>query len=95
MQQLITFFHVLVAIALIALILMQKGRGSAAGAAFGSGSSNTMFGSQGATPFLVKVIAGLALLFFLTSLTLGYLTGKAAKAAANNPLIPISTQIPK
>jgi preprotein translocase subunit SecG len=95
MQQLVTLLHILVAIALIALILMQKGRGSSVGAAFGSGASNTMFGSQGATPFLVKVIAGLALLFFLTSLTLGYLNGKAAKTAANNPLIPISTQMPK
>lgn len=95
MQQLVTIIHVLLAIALIALILMQKGRGSTVGAAFGSGASNTMFGSQGATPFLVKLIAGLALLFFITSLLLGYLTGHAAKTATSNPMIPISTQAPK
>ena len=78
MQQLILILHVLVAIAIIALVLLQHGRGADVGAAFGSGSSNTMFGSQGAMPFLMKVTVCLSILFFATNLTLGYFTGHTA-----------------
>lgn len=74
---LIMILHVLVAAALITLILIQRGKGSEMGAAFGAGASNTMFGSQGATPFMVKFIAGLAIIFFCTSLGLNYLVAKA------------------
>ena len=93
MQQLILLLHVLVAVSLIALILMQHGKGADAGAAFGSGSSNTMFGSRGSLPFLVKVTATLAALFFATSLILGYFTAHITKqaAATNNLPIPMQT----
>lgn len=73
----VTIIHVLVAIALIVLVLIQRGKGSEMGAAFGAGASGTMFGAQGATPFMVKFIAGLAILFFCTSLGLNYLVSKA------------------
>jgi preprotein translocase subunit SecG len=79
MQQLILFFHVLIAIALIALVLLQHGKGADVGAAFGSGSANTMFGSRGSLPFLVKITALFAALFFITSLVLGYLTMQEVK----------------
>ena len=60
------------ALALACLILLQQGRGADVGAAFGSGSSNTMFGSSGATSFLTKVTAWLAIGFFLIAFGLAY-----------------------
>jgi len=79
MQQLILTLHVLVSITIIILVLLQHGKGADAGAAFGSGSSNTMFGSTGATPFLVKLTAVLAATFFTTSLALGYFASRQVK----------------
>jgi preprotein translocase subunit SecG len=73
MQALILVIHVLVAISLIALVLLQHGKGADVGAAFGSGASNTMFGSTGSLPFLIKLTAILAAIFFATSLALSYL----------------------
>lgn len=84
MQQLILIVHVLVSISLIALVLIQHGKGADVGAAFGSGASNTMFGSAGSTPFLVKVTGLLAGIFFLTSLGLTYLVASRVK---ENPVM--------
>ena len=71
---LILVTHVVVAITLIALVLLQQGKGADAGAAFGSGASATMFGSRGSASFLSRTTAILATTFFLTSLTLAYLS---------------------
>jgi preprotein translocase subunit SecG len=65
--------HVIVAALMIGLILIQHGKGADAGAAFGSGASGTVFGSQGSGSFLTRSTAILATLFFITSLTLAYL----------------------
>jgi preprotein translocase subunit SecG len=73
MYQLILIIHVLVAIVLIGLVLIQHGKGADVGASFGSGASNTVFGSQGTGGFLFKLTGGLALVFFATSLTLSSL----------------------
>lgn len=70
MYQLILIVHVLVAIAVIGLVLIQHGKGADIGASFGSGASNTVFGSQGTGGFLFKLTGGLALSFFVTSLLL-------------------------
>jgi preprotein translocase subunit SecG len=78
MQQLITTLHILISILLVIMVLIQRGKGSEMGAGFGSGSSGTMFGSQGATPFLVKLTAGLAMLFFVSSAVLSFVVGKHA-----------------
>lgn len=64
MQSSILSIHVLIAICLVALILLQHGKGTDIGAAFGSSASNTMFGSTGATPFLMKLTIILAAGFF-------------------------------
>ena len=69
---LILVAHIVVAVALIALVLVQQGKGADAGAAFGSGASATMFGSRGSASFLSRTTAVLATAFFLTSLTLAY-----------------------
>ncbi|MEE4377545.1 MAG: preprotein translocase subunit SecG [Candidatus Competibacteraceae bacterium] len=72
MYTILILAHVIIAIALIALVLLQQGKGSEAGAAFGSGASATVFGSQGSASFLSRVTAGLATSFFVTSLVLAY-----------------------
>ena len=79
MQSIILILHVLVAICITALVLVQHGKGADAGAAFGSGSANTMFGSQGPMPFLMKLTALFAFVFFLTSIALSYLSTHQAK----------------
>ncbi len=71
--QVILIIHVLLALGLVALILMQHGKGADAGAAFGAGSSGSVFGSRGANSFIYKLTAGVATGFFLTSLALAYL----------------------
>lgn len=63
---------VVVCISLGALVLIQQGRGSDIGAAFGSGAANTIFGSSGATPFLVKFTAMLAIGFFVVTFALAF-----------------------
>jgi preprotein translocase subunit SecG len=73
MYQLILLFHVLAAILVIGLVLIQHGKGADIGASFGSGASATVFGSQGTGNFLFKFTGTLALLFFATSLFLSYL----------------------
>ena len=67
MEQIILIIHVLIAIAIVALILLQQGKGADMGASFGSGSSQTLFGSGGSGNFLTKSTALLATCFFVTS----------------------------
>ena len=75
MQSIITI-HLLIAVCLVGLMLLQHGKGADTGAAFGSGASNAMFGSTGATPFLMKVTIILAASFFATSIGLSYLASR-------------------
>ena len=72
-QSVVLVLHVLVSILIIGLVLLQRGKGADAGAAFGSGSSGTVFGAKGAANFLSRSTAVLATLFFATSLGLAYL----------------------
>jgi len=71
--------QVIVAVALIGFVLIQHGKGADAGAAFGSGSSSTVFGSQGPTSFLTKLTAFLAVIFLANSLLLAYLASERIK----------------
>ena len=73
MVQILTIFHVIVAIAIIGMVLLQQGRGADAGAGFGGGASNTVFGARGTASFLSRGTAILAILFFSTSILLAYL----------------------
>jgi len=70
METILLIVHVLVGIAVIGLVLLQQGKGADAGASFGSGASQTVFGSSGAGGFLVKFTAGLGAAFFITSMAL-------------------------
>ena len=74
MHQILLVVQILVALALIGLILLQQGRGADAGAAFGSGSSGSIFGSRGPASFLAKMTALLAALFFFNSVGLAVIT---------------------
>ena len=80
MEAIILLIHVVIAIALIGLVLLQQGKGAQMGAAFGSGASNTLFGSRGPASFLMKLTAVLIALFFITSIVLGRMAAQDAKA---------------
>ena len=73
MYQVLIVFHVLVALSIIGLVLLQQGRGADAGAGFGGGASNTVFGARGTASFLSRTTAIMAALFFSTSIFLAYL----------------------
>lgn len=70
MEILLLVVHVLAAIAIIGLVLLQHGKGADVGAAFGSGASGSLFGASGSANFLSRATAVLAVVFFLTSLGL-------------------------
>lgn len=89
LQQLLLVLHILIAIAIISLVLLQHGRGADAGASFGSGSSNTMFGSTGAMPFLMKLTVVCAAIFFATSISLSVIA--AHEAHHSKPLLAVPT----
>ena len=78
LETVIVVFHLLGALGLVVLVLLQQGKGAEAGASFGAGASNTVFGSQGSATFLSKFTAILAASFFLTALGLGYFAKEKA-----------------
>lgn len=79
MEQIILIIHVLIAIAIVGLILLQQGKGADMGASFGSGSSQTLFGSAGSGNFLTKSTALLATCFFVTSFGLAIIAKDKAQ----------------
>jgi preprotein translocase subunit SecG len=72
MQTILIVFHLFLAVGLIGLILIQHGKGADMGAAFGSGASGTVFGAKGSGSFLTRLTAGMATLFFITSMVMAY-----------------------
>ncbi|MGB5734472.1 MAG: preprotein translocase subunit SecG [Thiohalocapsa sp.] len=79
MQLILTVMHLMLAIGLVGLILIQHGKGADAGAAFGSGASATVFGAQGSGSFLTRSTAIIATLFFLTSMALAYFASQVGE----------------
>lgn len=78
-QQLVLIIHLLLAFSIIGLVLLQHGKGADAGAAFGSGASGTVFGSQGTGSFLSRATTAIACLFAITSVSLTLLANKTAR----------------
>ncbi|MDQ2075772.1 preprotein translocase subunit SecG [Marinimicrobium sp. ABcell2] len=78
MENIILLVHVLTALAIIGLILLQQGKGAVAGASFGGGASQTVFGSQGSGGFFTRATAVLAVLFFATSFGLAIIAKQDA-----------------
>ena len=79
MQQILLIVQILIAVGLVAMVLLQQGRGADAGASFGGGSSGSLFGSRGPASFLSKLTAGLAALFFANSLALAYISSHSVE----------------
>lgn len=94
MHTALLIMDVLVAISLVGLILIQQGKGADVGAAFGSGASQTVFGSQGSASFLTRTTAVLAALFFGISLALAYLSGQhAEKKSVTDIIAPMTAPV--
>jgi preprotein translocase subunit SecG len=95
--------HVLIALTIIGLVLLQQGKGADMGSGFGGGASSSLFGATGSANFLSRATAALATVFFLTSLGLAYVAsekprteaGTVMDAAQPQPPAPTAGDIPK
>jgi len=82
-QKAVLIAHTLIALGIIALVLLQRGKGADAGAAFGAGASGTVFGARGSGSFFSRATAILATAFFVSSLTLAYLSSQHSSAPSS------------
>lgn len=87
MTAIFVIIHIVVCIALIMIVLLQTGKGADMGAAFGGGSSQTLFGNTGAT-FLGKLTTGVAIVFMLTSLSLAYFSSRQTGSSVMSDVKP-------
>lgn len=93
MEAIVLIIHVLMALAIIGLVLIQQGKGADAGASFGGGASQTVFGSQGSGSFFGKLTAIFAVVFFATSFALAYVASEKAKTVSGGlDFIPSANQ---
>jgi preprotein translocase subunit SecG len=86
MQTLVLVLHILAAAAIVVLVLLQHGKGADMGAAFGSGSAGSLFGSAGAANFLSRTTAVLAAVFFATSLGLTYFSAPSRSGGVTHSI---------
>ncbi len=82
-QKAVLIAHTLIALLIIVLVLLQRGKGADAGAAFGAGASGTVFGARGSSSFFSRATAVCATAFFVSSLTLAYLSSQATSAPSS------------
>lgn len=95
METIVWVIHVLAAVVLIGLVLMQHGKGADMGAAFGSGTAGSLFGSSGSANFLSRSTAVVATLFFITSLSLTYIySHPAQQQGVMDKVLPATTSVP-
>ncbi|MBU0456341.1 MAG: preprotein translocase subunit SecG [Pseudomonadota bacterium] len=87
MSQILLIFHIFFAIALIGLVLLQQGKGAGMGVAFGSGASQTVFGSKGSVGFMMKLTLLVGALFFATSIALTYLAAHQDSSTQKHSLL--------
>jgi preprotein translocase subunit SecG len=85
--------HLIIAFLLIVLVLIQHGKGADAGANFGGGSSQSVFGSGGSATFLSRMTAVVATVFFITSLVLAYIGSQQAKGYQSVTQVPVETKV--
>lgn len=93
-QTILLILLVVDALALVALVLLQQGKGADVGAAFGAGGANTFFGSAGSASFLTKATAWLAIGFFAISFGLAYTAKEQAVALREFPLVEVGEETP-
>lgn len=86
--------HIIVCILLILIVLLQTGKGAQMGAAFGGGSSQTLFGATGPATFLTKMTTGIAVVFMLTSLSLAYMAGHRGESTVMKDVPAVEQQAP-
>ena len=79
-QKAVLIAHTLIALLIILLVLLQRGKGADAGAAFGAGASGTVFGARGSSSFFSRATGVCAAAFFISSLTLAYLSSQSSSA---------------
>lgn len=94
LETLVVVVHVVIAVALVGLVLIQQGKGADAGAAFGGGASQTVFGSQGSGSFLTRMTTLLAVVFFVTSFSLAIFAKQRAEVAGQAG-IPVVQESPE
>lgn len=92
MEKLVLIIHSLAAIAIIGLILLQQGKGAAAGASFGAGASQTVFGSEGSGNFFTRATAIIATIFFCTSFGLAVIAKNQSQVATQGLVVPATVQ---
>jgi preprotein translocase subunit SecG len=83
MQKIVLIAHTFIALAIIGLVLLQRGKGADAGAAFGAGASGTVFGARGSSNFFSRATAILATIFFASSLTLAYMSSQREESPSS------------
>lgn len=91
MKTLLLALHIILCFVMIAVVLLHRGKGAELGAAFGGGSSQTLFGPRGAVTFLNKVATVVAVLFMLSSFFLTYITTRT-KSVITDVNVPVQTQ---
>ena len=107
LQKAVMVAHTLIAVLIIVLVLLQRGKGADAGAAFGAGASGTVFGARGSSSFFSRATAVCATAFFVSSLALAYLSSQSTAAptslledappvveAEEETLPPLSDELP-
>ena len=104
METIIWILHLLAAVSVIVLVLLQQGKGADMGASFGSGASGSLFGSTGSANFLSRTTAVLAATFFMTSLVLAYFSGHQTRSVGVmqtqqklqvvKPVAPVGSTVP-
>lgn len=95
MQTILVVSHLMLAIGIVTLVLLQHGKGADAGAAFGSGASATVFGAKGSASFLSRATAVIATLFFLTSMALAYFSSQTGEQQGLMDAVePAATEVP-
>jgi len=82
-QKAVLITHTVIALLIIVLVLLQRGKGADAGAAFGAGASGTVFGARGSSSFFSRATAVCATAFFVSSLTLAYLSSQSTAAPSS------------
>lgn len=96
MSLLLVIVHIVVCVALIMIVLLQTGKGADMGAAFGGGSSQTLFGSTGASTFLSKATTGVAVVFMITCMSLAYLsTNRISSSIIMEDATPVGETTPE
>ncbi len=93
LTSILTVVHLFTAVTIVALILLQQGKGADMGAAFGGGSSQSVFGARGSSSFLSRTTAVLAAMFFVTGLSLAYIYTQ--QSTASKSVVEQSTPMPE